>query len=298
MIITAAVLVIRRTWYLVLISVEFRVTIRLFSTAMDCKTDSLIKFDYNRNEYDEANPLVLPGKGVKTAREVRRVKVAKKVEVAQAKVLSKKKRKELERKIAQKAKKLTRSELWKELEACAPPISESKVSVLPLFNRTKKHVKTREETQGGVVKCKSWKNSTVDLMSDTSKSTDEYSTDDEIIDEKTEIGNEPKEYTQMSESLSVTGPRVELDCEIVDIAVSQSKPSTEISAKSSQPARFVLVSRTPEVQTSRLTLPIIADEASIMEAINEHDCVIICGATGCGKTTQVPQFLYEAGYTK
>ncbi|MED6184740.1 ATP-dependent RNA helicase DEAH13 [Stylosanthes scabra] len=24
--------------------------------------------------------------------------------------------------------------------------------------------------------------------------------------------------------------------------------------------------------------------------------VIICGETGCGKTTQVPQFLYEAGY--
>jgi ABC-type taurine transport system ATPase subunit len=24
--------------------------------------------------------------------------------------------------------------------------------------------------------------------------------------------------------------------------------------------------------------------------------VIICGETGCGKTTQVPQFLYEAGF--
>lgn len=34
-----------------------------------------------------------------------------------------------------------------------------------------------------------------------------------------------------------------------------------------------------------------------MEAINEHPVVIICGETGSGKTTQVPQFLYEAGYT-
>lgn len=34
-----------------------------------------------------------------------------------------------------------------------------------------------------------------------------------------------------------------------------------------------------------------------MEAINAHPTTIICGETGSGKTTQVPQFLYEAGYT-
>lgn len=34
-----------------------------------------------------------------------------------------------------------------------------------------------------------------------------------------------------------------------------------------------------------------------MEAINAHPVVVLCGETGSGKTTQVPQFLYEAGYT-
>jgi ATP-dependent RNA helicase DHX37/DHR1 len=34
-----------------------------------------------------------------------------------------------------------------------------------------------------------------------------------------------------------------------------------------------------------------------MEAISEHPVVVLCGETGSGKTTQVPQFLYEAGYT-
>lgn len=33
-----------------------------------------------------------------------------------------------------------------------------------------------------------------------------------------------------------------------------------------------------------------------MEAIGYHDVVVICGETGSGKTTQIPQFLYEAGY--
>lgn len=33
-----------------------------------------------------------------------------------------------------------------------------------------------------------------------------------------------------------------------------------------------------------------------MDAIHSNETTIVVGATGCGKTTQVPQFLYEAGY--
>ncbi|KAL6849425.1 putative ATP-dependent RNA helicase DHR1 [Amphichorda felina] len=58
----------------------------------------------------------------------------------------------------------------------------------------------------------------------------------------------------------------------------------------------VSVSRTPEIQEARLKLPVVSEEQRIMEAIHNHDIVVVCGATGSGKTTQVPQFLYEAGY--
>lgn len=68
---------------------------------------SKIEFDFDRNEYDEANPLVLPSKGSKAVHNVRKEKVAKQAEMARSKVLSKRKRKELERKIAQKEKKLS-----------------------------------------------------------------------------------------------------------------------------------------------------------------------------------------------
>ncbi|KAK7260237.1 hypothetical protein RIF29_26123 [Crotalaria pallida] len=58
----------------------------------------------------------------------------------------------------------------------------------------------------------------------------------------------------------------------------------------------VHVYRPTEVEDKRKDLPIVMMEQEIMEAINDHSNVIICGETGCGKTTQVPQFLYEAGY--
>ncbi|XP_033140167.1 ATP-dependent RNA helicase DEAH13 isoform X4 [Brassica rapa] len=62
------------------------------------------------------------------------------------------------------------------------------------------------------------------------------------------------------------------------------------------PAFVVHVSRPAEVEETRKELPIIMMEQEIMEAINYHPTVIISGKTGCGKTTQVPQFLYEAGF--
>lgn len=61
-------------------------------------------------------------------------------------------------------------------------------------------------------------------------------------------------------------------------------------------AFHVDVSRTPEVEKQRMELPVVAEEQQIIEAIHEHDIVILSGGTGSGKTTQVPQFLYEAGF--
>jgi ATP-dependent RNA helicase DHX37/DHR1 len=58
----------------------------------------------------------------------------------------------------------------------------------------------------------------------------------------------------------------------------------------------VQVLRSPATQEGRLSLPILAEEQKIMEAIHNNPVTIVWGATGSGKTTQVPQFLFEAGY--
>ncbi|KAG6903245.1 hypothetical protein C0995_000140 [Termitomyces sp. Mi166 len=66
--------------------------------------------------------------------------------------------------------------------------------------------------------------------------------------------------------------------------------------KSSLKVKAIAVSRPPDVEEARILLPIVTEEQSIMEAILLNPVVIICGETGSGKTTQVPQFLYEAGF--
>lgn len=58
----------------------------------------------------------------------------------------------------------------------------------------------------------------------------------------------------------------------------------------------ISLNRNEEIQKQRERLPVFMEEQMIMEKVSENPAVIICGETGSGKTTQLPQFLYEAGY--
>lgn len=52
------------------------------------------------------------------------------------------------------------------------------------------------------------------------------------------------------------------------------------------------------IEESRKNLPIYNFRDDLLKAIEEHQILIIEGETGSGKTTQVPQYLVEAGYTE
>jgi pre-mRNA-splicing factor ATP-dependent RNA helicase DHX16 len=53
-----------------------------------------------------------------------------------------------------------------------------------------------------------------------------------------------------------------------------------------------------EIQDVRKSLPIYDFREDILAAIENFQVIIIVGETGSGKTTQIPQYLHEAGYTK
>ncbi|KAH0704603.1 putative pre-mRNA-splicing factor ATP-dependent RNA helicase DHX16 isoform X1 [Solanum tuberosum] len=53
-----------------------------------------------------------------------------------------------------------------------------------------------------------------------------------------------------------------------------------------------------KLQEDRKTLPMYPYRDDLLQAINDHQVLVIVGETGSGKTTQIPQYLHEAGYTK
>ncbi|KYO19872.1 hypothetical protein Y1Q_0006834 [Alligator mississippiensis] len=52
------------------------------------------------------------------------------------------------------------------------------------------------------------------------------------------------------------------------------------------------------IQEVRRSLPIFPYRHDLVAAITEHQVLIIEGETGSGKTTQIPQYLFEEGYTR
>lgn len=52
------------------------------------------------------------------------------------------------------------------------------------------------------------------------------------------------------------------------------------------------------MEDTRKSLPIYQFRDQIIQAVHDHQVLIIVGETGSGKTTQIPQYLHEAGFTK
>lgn len=51
------------------------------------------------------------------------------------------------------------------------------------------------------------------------------------------------------------------------------------------------------IQQQREGLPIFAFREQILQGVKEHQIIILSAETGSGKTTQVTQYLAEAGWT-
>ncbi|KAJ3754986.1 pre-mRNA splicing factor [Lentinula raphanica] len=51
------------------------------------------------------------------------------------------------------------------------------------------------------------------------------------------------------------------------------------------------------IEETRKSLPIYAWKEKLIDAVRDHQVLIVVAETGSGKTTQIPQYLHEAGFT-
>ena len=114
---------------------------------------------------------------------------------------------------------------------------------------------------------------------------------------------DPEQAAQAAtESLGPAAAAAALDPKDAAARLAAANEAAAAAAQARFPGVFVgasfsvAVSRTAEVRECREGLPILGAEHDIVDAINTNPITVICGETGCGKTTQVPQFLFEAGY--
>uniref|UniRef100_A0A3Q3KK99 Activating signal cointegrator 1 complex subunit 3 n=1 Tax=Monopterus albus TaxID=43700 RepID=A0A3Q3KK99_MONAL len=263
---------------------------------------------------DESNALVLPANKAKK----------KKDSVTPAstkKLLTKKQRKELQKVLEHKKKKAQRADILTKLAEVQLPETELKLlyttSKLGTGDKLYQTKQSPDEIKdgdlglkissiSGVNRKRKWKEEEEDEEEqkaeessdqDTS-SDDEEEDDDDDVDKTIEVG-EVKEITSACLDTEDKQKVKEEQQKTEQEGQSEKKTSDQqkvLIMKPSQPAVFIPVDRSPKLQEARLKLPILAEEQVIMEAVRENPCVVICGETGSGKTTQVPQFLYEAGY--
>ena len=56
--------------------------------------------------------------------------------------------------------------------------------------------------------------------------------------------------------------------------------------------------RAQSIDDTRKSLPVFAWRQQFLDAVQQYQVLVIEGETGSGKTTQLPQYLYEAGYCR
>ena len=287
-------------------------------TVDNSETDKLAtKIALPTHEYSvdtsDSNALVLPSKK-------RKFKADKDNEPV-GRILSKKKRKHLEKVVDRRKKKEERSDLLEKLEKVQADSSllSQMVSLSSIQTKGLKKVFAEEDwkermKESGItlqkvvmeyddvelpkkVKLKKPKKPEVPVIDDpnvlgfANSSSDESgsSSEAEEFEDESEM---PAEIIEKSEEIEEKLEEVE------KIEDTTSKPIETKKVEFVEKFENVPVFRTPEVIESRSKLPIIGEEDIIVDAIRNNDVLIIAGETGSGKTTQVPQFLYEAGFTK
>ncbi|XP_043486982.1 pre-mRNA-splicing factor ATP-dependent RNA helicase DHX16 [Polistes fuscatus] len=75
-------------------------------------------------------------------------------------------------------------------------------------------------------------------------------------------------------------------------------PGSEKKSSKREPSPSPQATILQTIQETKKSLPIYPFRNDLIQAIKEHQILIIEGETGSGKTTQIPQYLYAAGFAE
>ncbi|KAH8420623.1 hypothetical protein KR009_012182 [Drosophila setifemur] len=262
--------------------------------------------------YDEANALVLPSQKRAT-----KIKVDKQQHV---KILTKKQRKHLQAIVDKKKKKEGRAKLLDDLAAVQIPETElqqytsiSQVQTMGLkrlptldeylARKKERQAQVQAEKAGGTRRVNAIKGSKRKLLDEEEEELEAKRRNPNILsldddEDESSSSDEDEAMPPASIPVSIPAPIAAPPPKVVAKPV-KGKPKEEAPPPvCTHQTVYVPVHRSTEVQEARLRLPILAEEQQVMETINENPIVIVAGETGSGKTTQLPQFLYEAGYAQ
>lgn len=290
---------------------------QVVKTAIDNSEIKKIQVDLEREwNYDISNELVLPSKKRKT-------KIINETKPV-TRILSKKQRKHLEKIVAKKKKKENRASILETLQQYQASHEElSKLTSIASIQTKglKRHfieeahpekikLKKNTDVSGGLVKLNSF--SGAKKIKLTQSNAEPQTSDPNILGFDSSGTSESEDETPIDvmDNAHKKSSNENMTNEDITLVEQQEIPSIEIRddsekvvkkkdlkiCSSGTPAVYVHVIRNDEIQRARLKLPILAEEQQIMETINENSIIVMAGETGSGKTTQVPQFLYEAGY--
>ncbi|CAB1322107.1 unnamed protein product [Coregonus sp. 'balchen'] len=263
-----------------------------------------LKDGANLKGLDESNALVLPS--TKAKKKTRGIEKA----LTKKQPLTKKQRKHLQKVLEVKEKKAKRVDILAKLAEVQLPDSELKLlyttSKLGTGDKQYQTKQTPDEVDDGAsgprISSLSGANRKRKQIAREEEEEEEEessgldSSSDEEMDDGG-IGKGGVEATNVSECKEPASSCQEKEVEEMKKEKKKESGLAQAASKTpSEPAIFISVDRLPEIQEARLRLPVLAEEQVIMEAVRENSFVVLCGETGSGKTTQVPQFLYEAGY--
>ena len=137
-------------------------------------------------------------------------------------------------------------------------------------------------------------NDSEEFENESNNSNEEESNENESDNEMSEEENE----NEKEENNNDNEEEKSKEKEIQKMEEEKEKEQEETKEKENKKKRIIPIHipRPEEIKEKRKELPILMEENNIIETILNNQTTIICGETGSGKTTQIPQILFEIGF--